>query len=159
MKFASIIALLTAPFAISATRVSWDSVYDQGTQSLSTVECSDGSNGLLTKGFNVFKDLPTFPNIGGSSEVASWNSPNCGSSHPTELDLEAEIIYSPCNRYLLERHLSGRDDHTDGDRSCGRRFQPFRGSNEHADVCRSLVIPFPLICLLTHTVATVKPSS
>lgn len=86
MKFVSAIALLVAPFAIGATRVSWDSVYDQGTQSLSTVTCSDGSNGLLTKGYNIFKDLPTFPDIGGSSVVASWNSPNCGSSHPAESD-------------------------------------------------------------------------
>jgi hypothetical protein len=88
MKSVSIIALLAAPFAISATRVSYDSVYDQGTQSLSTVECSDGSNGLLTKGYSLFKDLPTFPNIGGSSVVAYWNSPNCGSSH---LHLEVDI--------------------------------------------------------------------
>lgn len=79
MRLVSIIALLAAPFAIGATRVSWDSVYDQGTQSLSTVACSNGANGLQTKGYNVFDDLPTFPNIGGSSVVASWNSPNCGS--------------------------------------------------------------------------------
>lgn len=78
MKFVSTVTLLAAPFAISATHVSWDFVYDQGTQSLSTVACSDGSNGLLTKGYNVFDDLPTFPNIGGSSVVASWNSPSCG---------------------------------------------------------------------------------
>jgi hypothetical protein len=86
MKFVSITALIVAPFAISATRVSGDSTYDQGTQSLSTVSCSDGTNGLLTKGYNLFQDLPTFPNIGGSSVIASYNSPNCGSSHSTELD-------------------------------------------------------------------------
>ncbi|KAF9793146.1 SnodProt1 [Thelephora terrestris] len=78
MRFISIISLLAAPFVISATRVSWDSVYDQGMQSLATVTCSDGSNGLLTKGYNLFKDLPTFPNIGGFSGVAAWNSPDCG---------------------------------------------------------------------------------
>ena len=78
MKFASIIALLTAPFTVSATRISWDSVYDNATQSLAVVACSNGSNGMLGKGYNFFGDLPTFPNIGGSSAVASWNSPNCG---------------------------------------------------------------------------------
>lgn len=107
MKYVSIIALLVAPFAISATRVSWDSEYDQGTQSLSTVACSDGSNGLLTKGYNLFKDLPTFPNIGGSSVVASWNSSNCGKSRSTELDLEAGVSDSLWDRYLLEYYLSG----------------------------------------------------
>ena len=79
MRFTSIIALLATPFAISAARVSWASVYDPGTQSLSTMACSDGSNGLLTKGYNFLGDLPTFPNIGGCSMVTSWNSPNCGS--------------------------------------------------------------------------------
>jgi hypothetical protein len=82
MKFVSIIALLVAPFAVSATRVSWDSVYDQGTESLYDVSCSDGPNGLITKGYMEFDNLPTFPNIGGSS-VASWNSPYCGSSRFT----------------------------------------------------------------------------
>ena len=81
MRFASIIPLLAAPFVVSGMRVSWDPVYDQGMQSLTTVTCSDGSNGLLVKGYNVFEDLPTFPNIGGFSGVATWNSPYCGSSH------------------------------------------------------------------------------
>ena len=78
MKLISVVALLAAPFAASATRLSWDSVYDQGTQSLSTVACSDGSNGLLAR-YGTFGGLPTFPRIGGSSEIANWNSPNCGS--------------------------------------------------------------------------------
>jgi len=78
MKFVSIIALLVTPFAASAERVSWDSVYDNGEGSLATVACSDGPNGLLTKGYDVFGDLSTFPNIGGSSVVPGWNSPNCG---------------------------------------------------------------------------------
>ena len=76
-----LITLLATPFIASATRVSWDFFYDQGTVSLMSVACSDGSNGLLTKGYNTFQDLRTFPNIGGSSVVASYNSPNCGSFH------------------------------------------------------------------------------
>ena len=86
MKFVSIIALLTAPFAASATRISWDSVYDNATQSLTVVACSDGSNGMIGKGYHLFGDLPTFPNIGGSSAVASWNSPNCGPSRVVGFD-------------------------------------------------------------------------
>ena len=47
--------------------------------SLSTVACSDGSHGLLTKGFSTFGSLPHFPNIGGAQAVGGWNSASCGS--------------------------------------------------------------------------------
>lgn len=92
MKFISIIALLASPLAITATRVSWDPAYDKGKQSLATVSCSDGPNGLLTKGYNTFENLPTFPDIAASSAV-TWNSPNCGSSHFTKV---AFMIVAHC---------------------------------------------------------------
>jgi len=115
MKFISVITLLAAPFVVSATRVSWDSTYDNGAQSLSTVACSDGTRGLLTKGYKVFSDLPTFPNVGGSSVVAGWNSPNCGSSNFADLGFTTDAHGLPYNRYLLERYLRGQDGHSDGD--------------------------------------------
>jgi len=100
MKFPTIIALLTVPFAVSATRISWDPVYDNATESLTVVACSDGSNGMLGKGYHLFGDLPTFPNIGGSSAVASWNSPNCGPFRVIEFDSvpapEAHRIIGTC---------------------------------------------------------------
>jgi hypothetical protein len=105
MKFVSIITLLTASFAVSATRVSWDPLYDQGTEWLGSVACSDGTNGLLTKGYNDFDDLPTFPNIGGSSVVAAYNSPSCGLSHLTELDSTSSGGSSRDDRHLLEYYL------------------------------------------------------
>ena len=86
MKFISAIALLASSLAVGATQITWDSVYDQGTDSLDIVACSNGPNGMITKGYNLFKDLPTFPNIGGSSVVTGWNSPNCGPPHFTRLD-------------------------------------------------------------------------
>ena len=95
MKLVSIIALFVVPFSVSATRISLEPVYDQGAQSLATVSCSDGPNGMLTKGYNVFGDLPTFPRIGGSSAVASWNSPNCGSPHFTEFNFVTDARGSP----------------------------------------------------------------
>ena len=82
MKFISTLALLASPLVVIATRVAYDTVYDNGGQSLSTVACSDGKNGLLTKNYNTFQDLPSYPNIGASSVIAGWNSPNCGSSLP-----------------------------------------------------------------------------
>src|SRR5690606_29907854 len=60
------------------TTISWDPVYSNAGQSLATVACSDGSNGLLTKGFSTFGSLPQYPHIGGSPTIPCWNSANCG---------------------------------------------------------------------------------
>lgn len=81
MKFFTALSAL-ALFASSATAatvtVSFDQTYDNSGQSLATVSCSDGPNGLLTKGFTTFGSLKNFPNIGGAAAVAGFNSPNCG---------------------------------------------------------------------------------
>ncbi|KAF7970192.1 hypothetical protein HWV62_24838 [Athelia sp. TMB] len=82
MKFATaaIAALLIPVGALAATStLSYDQTYDTKSTSLSTVACSDGTNGLLTAGFTTFGSLPKFPYIGGAQAVAGWNSPNCGS--------------------------------------------------------------------------------
>lgn len=72
----AILAALAAP--ILADTVSFDTVYDDPSVSLDEVACSDGPNGLLTKGFTTFGSLPT-KNIGGAAAVAGFNSPQCGS--------------------------------------------------------------------------------
>ncbi|KAF8259843.1 immunomodulatory protein, partial [Lactarius quietus] len=53
--------------------------YDNGHQSLNSVTCSNGPNGLITKGFTDFASLPSFPYLGASYVVGAWNSPECGS--------------------------------------------------------------------------------
>ena len=60
MKFAAIFTALTAvPAALAATvSVSYDQTYDNGSNSLATVACSDGSNGMLTKGTTPLIKLP-----------------------------------------------------------------------------------------------------
>ncbi|OSD02108.1 Cerato-platanin [Trametes coccinea BRFM310] len=82
MKFASLaIALVAVPAALcapSTVSVSWDDVYDNASGSLTTVACSDGDNGMITKGFTTFGSLPTFPNIGGAPSITGWNSDQCG---------------------------------------------------------------------------------
>ncbi|KZV64666.1 Cerato-platanin [Peniophora sp. CONT] len=65
--------------AAVATDVRYDNTYDNADQSLGTVACSDGSNGLLTKGFTTFGSLPTFPNIGAAQAIPGYNSAACGS--------------------------------------------------------------------------------
>ena len=87
MRFTSIIsfALLAASAlaAPSATtlRVSYDTVYDNRSNSLNIVACSDGPNGLVTKGYTTFGSLKNFPNIGGAQYIAGWNSASCGTCY------------------------------------------------------------------------------
>ncbi|KDR81919.1 hypothetical protein GALMADRAFT_240231 [Galerina marginata CBS 339.88] len=76
MKFSAI--LFTLFPAALAINVSFDTTYDNSGQSLATVACSDGSHGLLTRGFTTFGSLPKFPHIGGAPAVTGFNSPNCG---------------------------------------------------------------------------------
>ncbi|OCH96373.1 Cerato-platanin [Obba rivulosa] len=71
------LALLSSALAQSVS-VSYDQTYDNASGSLSTVACSNGPNGLETKGFTTFESLPDFPMIGGAPAVAGWNSPACG---------------------------------------------------------------------------------
>ncbi|KAH9041626.1 Cerato-platanin [Lactarius pseudohatsudake] len=59
--------------------------------SLNNVACSDGKNGLITKGFTTFGSLPSFPNIGAAKAVGAWNSTLCGSCW--ELTYEGDTIY------------------------------------------------------------------
>lgn len=81
MKFSTILAPLALsllPTMTSAVTLAYDTAYDKSTSSLTTVACSDGVNGLLTRGFTTFGSLPKFPHIGAASAVTGWNSPNCG---------------------------------------------------------------------------------
>ncbi|KAI0263762.1 Cerato-platanin [Gloeopeniophorella convolvens] len=79
MKFTSSIVALVAFFSVaSATDVRFDQTYDNASGSLATVACSDGANGLLTKGFTTFGSLPSFPNIGAAQAVGGFNSAACG---------------------------------------------------------------------------------
>lgn len=59
--------------------VTFDTTYDSGDLSLNNVACSNGDNGLVTKGFTTLNSLPSFPYIGGAHVVSGWNSPQCGS--------------------------------------------------------------------------------
>ncbi|KXN92001.1 Allergen Asp f 15 [Leucoagaricus sp. SymC.cos] len=80
MQFISaLVSLALVASSALADCLRYDPVYDQKTGSLSTVACSNGPNGLLTRGYKTFGDLPGLPNIGGAAAVTGWNSPACGS--------------------------------------------------------------------------------
>ncbi|KAJ8518237.1 hypothetical protein ONZ45_g4677 [Pleurotus djamor] len=79
MKFFALFfsaALLLAPLA-SAVTVSFDEIYDDPNGSLTSVACSDGPHGLLSKA-QTFGGLPKFPFIGGAAAVSGWGSDQCG---------------------------------------------------------------------------------
>ncbi|KAG2352083.1 Cerato-platanin [Suillus spraguei] len=81
MKLVLVVALFFA-FALPAfgvpAYVTWDATYSNPNASLDTVSCSNGKNGLLTKGYTTFSSIPSFPNIGGVPG-GIWNSTLCGS--------------------------------------------------------------------------------
>ena len=76
MQFPTIFLALIS--AASAITVSYDTGYDDSSRSLAATSCSDGTNGLLTKGYTTQGSLPSFPHIGGASTIAGWNDVNCG---------------------------------------------------------------------------------
>jgi hypothetical protein len=63
--------------AKSKSTATFDTAYDDPSLSLSTVTCSDGEHGLVTRKYKVISDLPT-RHVGGSPTVKGWNDPNCG---------------------------------------------------------------------------------
>ncbi|KAI9452946.1 immunomodulatory protein [Lactarius psammicola] len=75
----TLISLATLLSVASADTVRYNTFYDNPSTSLNSVACSNGDNGLITKGYTTFGSLPSFPAIGGVSAVKGWNSPQCGS--------------------------------------------------------------------------------
>lgn len=73
----SILSAAVTVFAASGT-AAYDTTYDTGSLSTLSTACSDGINGLSTKGYSTLGSLPGFPRVGASAEVAGWNSGNCG---------------------------------------------------------------------------------
>jgi hypothetical protein len=78
MKLVTVLSVFALPTFALATAVRYDETYDNASASLDTVACSDGQNGLITKGYSTFGSLPKFPYIGSSDAVEGWNSKNCG---------------------------------------------------------------------------------
>lgn len=85
MKFSSVLFSISifvlSSLAQTTETLSYDTSYDDSTLSLSSVACSDGANGLETKGYTTLGSLPTFPNVGGVYSVTGWNSAACGACY------------------------------------------------------------------------------
>ncbi|EDR11168.1 cerato-platanin-related secreted protein [Laccaria bicolor S238N-H82] len=94
MKYLSSLLVFAATCLAQTFQVSYDTKYDDGSTSLATVACSDGTNGLLTKGFTTFGSLPKFPYIGGSFAIAGYNSPDCGTCWELTYNNGAGVVKS-----------------------------------------------------------------
>ncbi|KAG2034798.1 Cerato-platanin [Suillus americanus] len=85
MKFSSVLfsvsLFVLSSLAQTTETLSYDTNYDDASLSLSSVACSDGVNGLETKGYTTLGSLPTFPNVGGVYTVTGWNSAACGTCY------------------------------------------------------------------------------
>lgn len=71
----SLVAAATTALAVTA---SYDTNYDNASLSTLSLACSDGVNGLYTKGYPTIGSLPNSQNVGAVDAVSGWNSPNCG---------------------------------------------------------------------------------
>lgn len=80
MKFTSTVISFLAvalPVLAQSETLSYDNTYDNPNLSLSTVACSNGPNGLMTKGYSTLGQLPSFPNVGGVYRQQDNFSPCC----------------------------------------------------------------------------------
>ncbi|EEH05742.1 conserved hypothetical protein [Histoplasma capsulatum var. duboisii H88] len=80
------LSLSNLTFSQQVMTVAYDETYDNANLDLLTTSCSDGANGLVTKGFHVAGDLPIFPRIGAAFSVAGWNSTNCGKCYKLKFE-------------------------------------------------------------------------
>ncbi|EEC00029.1 hypothetical protein MPER_00128, partial [Moniliophthora perniciosa FA553] len=82
MKFIVALALLTT--SAVAVQLQYDTAYDHADQSLSSVACSNGENGLLTKGYTTFgsvKGTTASTYVGAAEAITGWNSAACGNCY------------------------------------------------------------------------------
>ncbi|KAF9458881.1 Cerato-platanin [Collybia nuda] len=80
MKLTIAFTAVLAAFLPSAfaTTLGYDLFYSDGDNSLTGVACSDGKNGLMTRGFTTIGSLPSFPYVASTDSIAGWNSTQCG---------------------------------------------------------------------------------
>lgn len=83
-------SLAHAANSTETASATFDTDYDDASLSLSTVTCSNGENGLVTKGYNTVGDLPT-QDVAGSLTVKGWNDVNCGACY--SLSYKNETVY------------------------------------------------------------------
>ena len=78
-KTLALALLAAASTSLAATvSVSYDETYDNASASLTSVACSDGTNGLITKGFSSFGSLPSSRTSAGPRRSRAGTTPRAG---------------------------------------------------------------------------------
>ncbi|KAG1772408.1 Cerato-platanin [Suillus occidentalis] len=115
MKFTLVVALLSAfalPVFGDPAYVTWDTAYSDPSASLATVSCSDGKNGLLTKGYTTFGHPSLHSPTSEVSQAVSGTPPyvyTTPSGHQTTV-----YITAVDNSYTFNVSPHTFDDLTDG---------------------------------------------
>ena len=78
MQFLAILAVLPAALAGITTSLSYDPVYSNPSTSTLSLACSDGDNGLHTKGFATLGAVPKFPMVAAAPDIAGNSIPPRG---------------------------------------------------------------------------------
>ena len=118
MKFTLPTILITflAPLALAgeAATLSFDPVYSTPSTSTLNLACSDGANGLYTKGFPTLGSLSKYPNVVASPEIqgmlyisipnfiinsadekyVGWNSAQCGACYKLYYKGTGKSVYA-----------------------------------------------------------------
>lgn len=63
MQFLALLAVIPAVLAGQPSTLAYDPVYGNPSTSTLATECSDGQNGLYTKGYPTLGSLPSFPRV------------------------------------------------------------------------------------------------
>ncbi|KAJ3040768.1 hypothetical protein HDV00_010525 [Rhizophlyctis rosea] len=81
----------TSNTSSTTTTVGYDTTYDNPNLSTTSIACSDGKNGLSTKGYKTLGSIPKFPNVAAAFTIEGWNSPQCGKCY--RLKYEGRTVY------------------------------------------------------------------
>ncbi|KAI1761121.1 Cerato-platanin [Hypoxylon sp. FL1150] len=94
MQFTKIAQLLSLVAASSAITVSYDTAYDDASRSLTTVACSTGQYGLITRyGWQTQGDIPS-TYLGAADTIAGYNSPSCGTCYELSYSGKTVNVYA-----------------------------------------------------------------
>ncbi|KAI6156749.1 Cerato-platanin [Pisolithus tinctorius] len=77
LYFSFDVFLSTPVLGQMATFLAYDAIYGDANCLLSSLACSDGTNGLESKGYTTFSSFPNVPYLGGAPTIANWNDANC----------------------------------------------------------------------------------
>jgi len=91
----------------------YDTIYDNPDLSTSVIACSNGDNGLATKGYDTIGELPSYPRVGGAP-FAGWNSPDCGSCWRLTYKGRNLTVMAIDRSYGWNLSLQAMNDLTDG---------------------------------------------